>query len=239
MSSRAPVWAVVPAAGSGARMGASIPKQYLRFQGKTIVEHCLDRLLSHADIGGAVLVLAEDDPHWNRLDYQPQKPLFTTTGGAERLHSVYSGLTTLQYRCGNDALALVHDAARPLVTHGDLARVIDAARGHEAGALLASPVADTLKRQTENGEVETTVPRERLWRALTPQVFHLSPLLNALKHAIDDNLAITDDAQALENIGYRPVLVTGRVDNLKITERGDLRLAEMIWLDQLDQDDDE
>jgi 2-C-methyl-D-erythritol 4-phosphate cytidylyltransferase len=239
MGNRKPVWAVIPAAGRGQRMGNDLPKQYLRFDNRTIIEHCLERLLSHPDIDGAVLVLAEDDRYWDTLGYQPPKPLFTTVGGTERQHSVYSGLTTLQYRCGNDVLALVHDAARPLVTHADLGKVIRAAREHEAGALLASPVADTLKRQDDAGEVDATVSRERLWRALTPQVFHLSPLLNALKQAIDDGVTVTDEAQALERIGYRPALVAGRVDNLKITEPGDLRLAAMIWLDQRDQDDHE
>ena len=239
MDNNASVWAVIPAAGSGQRMGASLPKQYLRFQHKTIIEHTLDRLLSHAGIDGVVLVLDENDNHWDVLEYQPQKPLFTTVGGAQRHHSVYSGLTTLQYRCGNEPLALVHDAVRPLVTHHDLDKVILAASANESGALLASPVADTLKRQTESGNVGGTVPREHLWRALTPQVFHLAPLLNALKQAIDDSVTVTDDAQALERVGYQPTLVAGRVDNLKITTPGDLRLAEMIWLDQLDQNDDE
>ena len=124
MGSEAPVWAVIPAAGRGTRMGSDIPKQYLEFHGKTLLEHSLDRLLSHPEIAGAVLVLDADDDHWGALNYEPQGPLFTTEGGDERLHSVYSGLTTLQYRCGNDAIALVHDAVRPLVSHDDLSRVI-------------------------------------------------------------------------------------------------------------------
>ena len=238
MATSPPVWAVIPAAGSGQRMGGTLPKQYLRFQGKTILEHCLDRLLSHPDIDGAVLVLDEADAHWDSLDYQPCKPLFTTGGGALRQHSVYSGLTTLQYRCGNDAIALVHDAVRPLVSHHDLGRVIAAANANQAGAILASRVADTLKLQNQEGEIDATLSREHLWRALTPQVFHLAPLLNALKQAIDADVAITDDAQALELIGYHPALVEGRSDNFKITTPGDLRLAEMVWLDQLDQDND-
>ena len=237
MASSLPVWAVIPAAGSGRRMGADLPKQYLRFQGKTILEHCLDRLLAHPDIAGAVLVLDEGDAGWDALDYQPDKPLFTTEGGAERMHSVYSGLTTLQYRCGNDVIALVHDAVRPLVSHGDIERVIGAAGDNQAGALLACRVTDTLKRQNAAQEVGATLSRDGLWRALTPQVFHLAPLLNALKRAIDDTLAVTDDAEALELAGYAPTLVEGSSDNLKITTPGDLLLAETIWLHQRDQYD--
>jgi 2-C-methyl-D-erythritol 4-phosphate cytidylyltransferase len=237
MSSEAPVWAIIPAAGTGSRMGGTLPKQYLGFQGKTLLEHSLDRLLSHPQIAGAVLALRDDDEHWDQLAYMPAKPLFTTHGGAERLHSVYSGLTTLQYRCGNDALALVHDAVRPLVTHTELDQVIAAARKHQAGAILACPVTDTLKRENQSLEIDSTISRQGLWRAQTPQVFHLAPLLNALKQVIDDDVAITDDAQAIERLGYSPALVAGSAENLKITTPDDLRLAEMIWLNQRDQQD--
>jgi 2-C-methyl-D-erythritol 4-phosphate cytidylyltransferase len=239
MHSDVPVWAVIPASGSGSRMLSSTPKQYLSFQGKTVLEHCLDRLLSHPAINGAVLVLSDDDDTWESLGYLSAKPLFTANGGAERHDSVYSGLTTLQYRCGNDALALVHDAARPLVSHSDLDAVIHAARRNEAGAILASPLTDTLKRQNERLEIDSTLSRQGLWRALTPQVFHLAPLLNALKRAIDDGLVVTDDAQAIEMIGYTPALVEGSADNFKITAPGDLQLAEQIWLNQRNQQDDE
>jgi len=234
-----PVWAVIPAAGSGSRMHSSTPKQYLSFQGKTVLEHCLDRLLSHPEIAGCVLVLDDSDEHWDRLGYMPAKPLFTTSGGAERHDSVYSGLTTLQHRCGNEVMALVHDAARPLVSHDELDRVIEAAKQRTAGAILASPVTDTLKKQNERMEIDSTLPREGLWRALTPQVFHLSPLLNALKRVIAEGIKITDDAQALEMNGYAPALVEGSVNNFKITAPGDLRLAEKIWLNQRNQQDDE
>ncbi|MCP4336146.1 MAG: 2-C-methyl-D-erythritol 4-phosphate cytidylyltransferase [Gammaproteobacteria bacterium] len=239
MGSKAGVWAIIPAAGSGSRMQSSTSKQYLAFQGKTIIEHCLDRLLSHVDIDGAVVVLNESDDHWDHLAYAADKPLFTAVGGSERQHSVYSGLTALQYRCGNDVIALVHDSVRPLVSHGDLDKVIDAARANEAGAILATPVADTLKLQNEQKGIASTLSREYLWRALTPQVFHLAPLLNALKRVIDDEIAITDDAQALEMNGYAPTLVSGSADNMKITSPGDLELAEMIWLHQRDQHNDE
>jgi len=239
MSSDFPVWAVIPAAGSGSRMQSDRPKQYLEFQGKTIIEHCLDRLLSHPEIDGAVIVLQADDPIWEGLGYHSNKPVFIADGGAERQHSVYSGLTTLQYRCGNDAIALVHDAVRPLVSHEDLHKVIASARAHTAGAILATPLNDSLKQQNDSMEINHSVPRQGLWRALTPQVFHLQVLLNALKRTIDDGLAVTDDAQAVELAGYSPALVAGSAENLKVTTPGDLALAERIWLNQRDQQDDE
>jgi len=239
MDNKVAVWAVVPAAGTGTRMQSDIPKQYLSFQGKTLIEHSLDRLLSHPEIDGAVVVLRDDDTTWETLAYHADKPVFIATGGEHRYDSVYSGLTTLQYRFGNDAIALVHDAVRPLVSHRDLSNVIDAARGHSAGAILAAPVTDTLKQQGGSMEIINTLSREGLWCALTPQVFHLQTLLNALKQVIDSNLAITDDAQAVELSGHTPLLVAGDVSNLKITSPADLALAEGIWLDQRDQQDDE
>ena len=239
MRSSLPVWAIIPAAGTGLRMQSETPKQYLSFQGKTVIEHCLDRLLSHPEIDGVVVVLRDEDEHWDTIGYAAEKPLFTTTGGRQRHDSVYSGLTTLQYRFGNDAIALVHDAVRPLVSHRDLSNVIAAARQHTAGAILAAPVTDTLKRQGDSMEISATLSRDGLWRALTPQVFYLQPLLNALKQVIDKNLSITDDAEALELMGHAPRLVAGEADNFKITSPGDLSLAEKIWLHQCDQHNDE
>lgn len=239
MSKETPVWAVIPAAGSGRRMGSAIPKQYLGFHGKTVIEHCIDRLLAHAEIDGAILVLDEDDKRWEGLGYEASKPLFIAAGGSERQHSVYSGLVTLQYRCGNDCIALVHDAVRPLVSPGDLSRVIRAARDHSAGAILAAPVTDTLKLENRNGEVGSTLSREGLWRALTPQVFHLQPLLQAHKRLIDEQRQVTDDAEAVELAGYSPRLVPGSSINLKITMPEDLSLAEALWLYQRDEQNDE
>ena len=134
-----PVWAVIPAAGSGSRMQTDVPKQYLAFQGKTVIEHCLDRVLSHPEVAGAVLVLSQDDDRWASLGYNSPRPIFITGGGAQRQESVYSGLTSLQYHCGNEVIALIHDAVRPLVSHQDLGLVIKSARQHAAGAILAAP----------------------------------------------------------------------------------------------------
>ena len=234
MNNDAPVWAIIPAAGTGTRMQSDLPKQYLRFQGKTIIAHCLDRLLAHAAIDGAVVVLRQGDEDWDQLQYQHDKPVFRATGGSERIESVHSGLISLQSRVGNDALALVHDAVRPLVTQRDLERVISAARQNSVGAILASPVIDTLKIQTNSMKIAGTQPREGLWRALTPQVFDLQRLLQALKRVIDEGLVVTDDAQAVELAGFTPALVEGSATNLKITTPADLSLAGKIWLDQRD-----
>jgi len=131
-----PIWAIVPASGLGRRMQSELPKQYLSFQGKTVIEHCLDRLLSHPGIEGAVVVLQDDDSHWEELGYTSEKPVLTTAGGVERHHSVYNGLLVLQDRCGSEVLALVHDAIRPLVTHG---RSCPRSRGYIGSSGLGYP----------------------------------------------------------------------------------------------------
>ncbi len=239
MDSNKPVWAVIPAAGSGTRMQSDIAKQYLSFQGKTILQHCLDRLLSHPEISGAVVVLSAADDTWLELGYHSSKPIVTTTGGRERNDSVYRGLVSLQERCGDDVIALVHDAVRPLVEHSELSKVIDAARNNPAGAILAVAVNDTLKVQNDDMTIASTHSRERLWRALTPQVFPLKLLLEALQRVIDEERVVTDDAQAVESMGYTPALVASSAQNIKITRPGDVSFAEKIWLDQRDQQDNE
>ncbi len=240
MSAEAPVWAVVPAAGSGSRMSADRPKQYLEFGGKTVIEHTLDRLLGHPQISGAVVVIDAGDEYWPTLGYAAAAPVTTVDGGAERHQSVYSGLCALRDAAGEEVLALVHDAVRPLVSADEVTRVINAARRHAGGAVLACPLADTLKRQADDDQaIQSTVPRERLWRAQTPQVFELRLLLAALRRVIDEGLVVTDDAAAMELLGYRPALVEGRPENIKITQPGDLRLAELIWSDQRDKQHDE
>ena len=238
MSTESPIWAVVPAAGSGRRMGGSIPKQYLRFQGKTVLEHSLDRLFADPRVQGAVLVLAPADRDWAALEYSAVKPIFTALGGPERCQSVLNGLHCLCEHQGEDALVLVHDAARPLLRSTDLGRLIDAAVANPDGAILASRVSDTLKQEDGEGRIASTLDRAGLWRALTPQAFQLVRLRQALQRALEAGVAVTDDAAAMELEGFRPLLVAGGSDNLKITGPGDLALAEAIWLHQRDQQDD-
>lgn len=221
-------------------MNAARPKQYLEFHGKSVIEHCLDRLLAHPQISGAIVVIDAGDEYWPALGYTADMPVTAVPGGDERHHSVYNGLRALHDAAGEEVLALVHDAVRPLVSADEVTRVVAAARRHAGGAILACPLADTLKRQSDDGQsILSTVPRERLWRAQTPQVFESRLLLAALERVIGEGLAVTDDAAAMELLGYRPAIVEGRPENIKITQPGDLRLAELIWSDQRDQQHDE
>ena len=222
------VWAVVPAAGRGARFGGGVPKQYLEVAGRSVLEHTLRALLSHPDVAGAMVALAPDDSHWPGWTTLCEKPVLRCQGGSERADSVLAALDALPSSVPGDALVLVHDAARPNLAASDLGRLINAAMESPDGAILAAPVRDTLKRADGAGCIAATVPREALWRALTPQAFRRDVLVHALQSARAVGVAMTDEAMAIERAGGRPVLVEGREDNLKVTTPADLRLAEFL-----------
>lgn len=232
MTSNNRIWAVVPASGIGQRMRSDKPKQYLSFCGKTILEHTLDRLLACDHIHGAVLILSKDDQCWRELNYISRKPLVTTEGGAERQDSVINGLLKIQQLDKDDPLAMVHDAVRPLVSLQDLSALINAFDQGNQGAILASPLTDTIKRDSNEGSIAETIDRKGLWRALTPQLFDSNLLLKALQQARAKQQQMTDDSAAMEALGYRPLLVEGSSENIKITRPDDLKLAELIWLNQ-------
>ena len=222
------IWVVVPAAGSGARFGAGLPKQYQQLAGRPMIAHTLARLLAHPAIEGAMVAIAADDIHWAMLAMRLDKPLLACEGGADRADSVLAAVRALPDSVADDALVLVHDAARPCVRRSDLDRLIDAAQNDPVGALLALPLRDTLKRGDAQARVLATEPREQLWRAQTPQAFRRGALTRALEQARADGVAITDDAMAMERLGLQPLLVEGSEDNIKVTVTADLALAERI-----------
>ena len=230
-------WAVIPAAGVGKRMAADKPKQYLELQNKTVIEHCLQRLLDHPNIEGVVVSLDDNDNYWKTVNFTHDKPVLVTVGGAERYDSVINSLMTLKNHLPtenlNDVWVLVHDAARPCIRQEDISKLIETASFDDHGGLLAIPVRDTMKRQQENHRVQTTVDRTGLWHALTPQMFKLPLLINALNNAQEKGLHVTDDASAMELSGYMPLLVEGHEDNIKITRPFDLTLANLYLKEQL------
>jgi len=214
--------AVVPAAGVGKRMGAGCPKQYLRLGDRTVLEHTLQKLLDYPAIEQVVVVLHPEDEQFNLLPLSRHARLTAVTGGAERADSVLAGLLAVEQEW-----VMVHDAARPAITHGDLDKLLKAASRHDDGAILAMPVKDTMKRADVHGMIEATVDRERLWHALTPQLFPTLALRQAITGALAAGVAVTDEASAMEWCGYRPRLVEGRSDNIKLTRPEDLEL--MAW----------
>lgn len=219
-------WAIVPAAGSGARMGSDIPKQYLKILGKTILEHTVERLASHPQISGVVVAVAAEDAHWDSLSFDTNKPVIKTLGGAERCHSVKNALYEVTAHAGDQDWVLVHDAARPCLRHEDLDKMFKQLSSHMVGGLLAYPVKDTMKRSDDKQRVIETVDRSHLWHALTPQMFRLHLIKKVLNDSIEKGVIVTDEASAMEQAGYKPKLVEGHADNIKITTPGDLTIAE-------------
>jgi 2-C-methyl-D-erythritol 4-phosphate cytidylyltransferase/2-C-methyl-D-erythritol 2,4-cyclodiphosphate synthase len=226
------VWAIVPAAGRGERFtGTSAdapPKQYATLLGATILERTLRRLLAEPRLQSVVVVLAAADAHWPaiaaRLD---GARLRTAIGGANRQDSVLSGLESLASLAADDDWILVHDAARPCLTAVEIGALLAALDAGAEGAVLGAPLVDTIKRE-QAGRVATTVDRQGLWRALTPQVFRYAQLRRALHDARVAGIAVTDEAQAMERLGTRPALVAGSAFNIKITRPEDLAAAAKI-----------
>ncbi len=225
-------WAVIPAAGIGTRMQLETPKQYLTLSGRTILEHTLRPFIDHADINGIVVALAPEDPYWEKLAMAGHEKIRTTVGGEERCHSVRNGLRALEETAGADDWILVHDAARPCLRRQDIDRLMETLADHDVGGILALPVRDTMKRAGPDSEILETVDREGLWHALTPQMFRLQLLGRCLDRVLAADGTVTDEAQAVELCGYRPLLVPGHPDNIKITHRIDLPLAELFLSQQ-------
>ncbi|MCH4293438.1 2-C-methyl-D-erythritol 4-phosphate cytidylyltransferase [Shewanella sp. 3B26] len=218
--------AIVPAAGIGSRMGATIPKQYLPLLDKPILAHTLARLLSHPAIDKVIVAVAADDSWFDSLAEAHHPKLTRVLGGKERADSVLAALSGLPDN--SNSWALVHDAARPCLTHGDIDALLESRQGFPQGAILAMPVRDTMKRAAKDGSIETTVCREALWHALTPQLFPATSLKLNLKQALDAGVAVTDEASAMEWAGVHPGLVSGRADNIKVTHPDDLQLAALF-----------
>lgn len=221
-------WAIVPAAGQGKRFGAEVPKQYVSVAGAPLIAHTLQALLSHAGVAGAVVVLAAGDARWPDWQAVHGKPVVACTGGDTRADSVLAGLDALPDDVRADDFVLVHDAARPLLRADDLDALLERGRADPVGAILAAPVRDTLKRAGDDGGIDGTEPRERLWRALTPQLFRRLQLTRALEAARDAGVAVTDEAMAMERLGHRPLLVEGSADNIKVTTQADLAFVEFL-----------
>ena len=224
---------LIPAAGTGVRMRADRPKQYLSLGPRTLLEWSVGALAADARVQGILVVVAPGDTHAQALDL-PQHCEVLAAGGATRAETVRNGVHALAEAVPNPerTWVLVHDAARPCLGAGDLAALIDGALD-EDGGLLAAPLADTVKREQE-GRVAETVDRTGLWRALTPQMFRLDVLRRALDGVAGGSgfAAITDESAAVEALGLRPRLIAGSAGNMKVTEQGDLALAEAILKQQ-------
>ena len=228
-------WLVMPAAGSGRRFGTTVPKQYAALAGRTVIEWSLAPFVADSRCAGIRVVLAAGDGHWAQLMLDdPSSRLRAVEGGAERWESVQRGLAALPPEAMNDWV-LVHDAARPCLATEELELLLESLDHSPDGALLAAPLTDTLKKARSSGAAEvaqSTVDRDGLWRAQTPQAFRGRVLAAALQRCAAERLAPTDEAQAVEVLGLAPRLVRGFATNIKITSADDLQLASAILTPQ-------
>ncbi len=232
LPAEARLFAVVPAAGTGTRMGAPLPKQYMTVHGQTVAEHTLSRLLAFAPIETVVVATAQTDLWWPQLSIAHHSRVKSALGGASRAASVLSCLQALSSTASDTDWVLVHDMARPCVRLSDIEKLIQGCA--DQGAILALPVTDTVKRSSA-GQIAATVQRDHLWRALTPQLFPLGALRDALSAGLSAGAEITDEAAAMEAQGWKPKLVEGSSDNIKLTRSADLPLLRFY----LQQQDDE
>ena len=222
------IWAVVPAAGSGRRLGGEIPKQYREIAGAPLLEHTLRALLESPDIRGIAVALDPSDRRADAIDSLADVRVQTLPGGAERAHSVMAGLQWLCQQANKDDWVLVHDAARPCLPLEALTSLIGRARELGEGVILAEPVADTLKEVAVDGQVTSTVDRQALWRAQTPQLFPLFALHAALSRCLDDGMSVTDEAMAMERAGESVHVLKGPSSNIKVTVEADLAFADWV-----------
>jgi 2-C-methyl-D-erythritol 4-phosphate cytidylyltransferase len=220
-------FALIPAAGVGARMGSELPKQYMPVAGKPMLQHVLDTFVDATSIAHTFVIVSADDGYIDAIcDKSNLYPNLTVlrVGGPTRQESVLNGLHAISEMVENDDRILVHDAARPGLDHDMVEKLIRALQDDEVGGLLALPVVDTLKRADGDDRVDATVSREELWAAQTPQMFAYALLLRALEQAEN----VTDEASAIEALGLRPKLVEGSPRNFKVTLAQDIALAELF-----------
>ena len=221
-------FALVPAAGGGARFSASTPKQYVPLGGRPLLYYALRRLAANEAVAQVFVVLAPGDDRFRTVELgdvaKKLAPLYC--GGETRAASVFNGLLAIRDAVATDDWILVHDAARPCLSAAALERLVKEAGSDPSGGLLALPVADTLKRGDADSRVVETVSRSELWQAQTPQMFRYGLLIEALRRC--GPASVTDEASAVEALGVKPRLVMGEARNLKVTYPDDLELAMLI-----------
>jgi 2-C-methyl-D-erythritol 4-phosphate cytidylyltransferase len=216
----------MPASGIGGRMKSEIPKQYLKLGNDlTIMDQCLKTLLEVDKITGFVIALSEKDTLFkSSIYFNHSKMIATTKGGKERFNSVLNALNSLAKIAKPNDWILVHDSVRPCVKKIDIEMLINEVSNHQTGGILAANVVDTIKQVAIDGKV-STIDRSKLFKAQTPQMFRYGVLKDALENAVKLNHNITDESEAIENLGYSIKIVVGSSSNIKITQIDDLEQA--------------
>jgi len=223
VENKIPFWLIIPAAGIGTRVGSDLPKQYCVINGKTVLEHTIEVFINIAQLKGVVVALHAEDKFFSTLSIAKHPLVKTVVGGKERADSVLNALQSLADK--NDDWVLVHDAARPCVQAQDVVAMLKTLGASDVGGIMAVAVGDTIKSVNPQNEIVKTEDRRSLWQAQTPQMFRLQLLRSALLSAREKNAVITDEASAMELLGYKPQVFPGKRSNLKITVPEDLAMA--------------
>lgn len=222
-------WAVLPAAGTGSRMGGELPKQYLQVAGATLLEHSLQALLDCAQISAVVVALQAGDKRAATLSLFQDPRVHTVIGAQQRSGSVLAGLERLRSMADSRDWVLVHDAARPCLQADDIQRLIATVTASGMGGILAEAIVDTVKEAAQDAAQDAmvlrTLDRATLWRAQTPQMFRLEELWRAMTQARQRGEAVTDEAGAMELAGHPVQLIAASAGNFKVTVPADLPLA--------------
>ncbi len=222
------VHALIPAAGRGSRYGGDMLKQYLPILGQAVMTHSIRAFQYHPMICSVTVILAEEDQLFESQVGRAAANVARVTGGETRAESVRNGLAYLVESYSESDWVLVHDAARPCLSDRSLDRLLEQGLPSSDGAILAMPVADTLKRADDSNDIISTEDRTGLWAAQTPQLFRIGVLAKAIDEAFAAGCELTDEASAMEFAGYHPKLVMGSAANIKITQSGDLAIAEAL-----------
>ncbi|MCB1616119.1 MAG: 2-C-methyl-D-erythritol 4-phosphate cytidylyltransferase [Pseudomonadales bacterium] len=236
-----PVWVVVPAAGSGQRFGADLPKQYMPLFGKTVIEVTIGKWLGLPWVKGVVVAVASNDMHFEQLPLAKDKRVLKVVGGEQRCNSVLKALEYLSIHCASTCddtdWVLVHDAARPCFSIKAIQSMVESLCQDKVGGIMAIPVADTLKKSMADQQgrfhVVETLERNAVWQAQTPQMFRFGMLFSALKKCLQEKRLVTDEASAIEADGMQALLFAGSPYNIKITHQQDLMLAELVLREHL------
>jgi 2-C-methyl-D-erythritol 4-phosphate cytidylyltransferase len=217
---------VVPASGIGQRMNSTIPKQYIILEnGLTILDQCLNTILSNDLISGFIVALDKKDSYFKSSNFAKDPKLISiATGGKERFNSVLNALNALDQNAKPNDWVLVHDAARPCIRKEDINKLIEEVADDKVGGILTNRIVDTVK-QINNGGLVSTIDRQKLYIAQTPQMFRYAILKDSIEKAIESNMHITDESEALENLNYSIRIVEGSSSNIKITTQEDIHLA--------------
>jgi len=226
-------FAIIPAAGQGTRMAALIPKQYLKLQQGLVLEHSISTLIASKCFTKVVVGLAADDVYWPQVAPTLQSSVQTIPGGKTRSATVLNALYALKDQAKSDDWVCVHDAARPCLTLPVLKGLLETVGEHPVGGILAIPIQDTLKYVNTHHIIQSTINREQIWQAQTPQLFRFGLLVAALEAAQHQGLIVTDEAQALEYRGAEILIVPGERSNLKLTYPDDLALADWYLSQQV------